>query len=169
MNSRRRQVPGFTLLELVVVVTLITLAVGWTTLDLHGVSDRAVLQTAATQIGAVQRTVAQAASTTGMPRKIVWDRRSCTVFRPVLHEGEWRWSPVSEFGLVKKVWLRNVNVRPGAAGKERSGPPWNVILTPGNTAVEYRFQLETTQGLDGAVIVDGFLGSESLRFEETQD
>jgi|GEM_PF-3441003 len=167
--ARSRPASAFTLLELVVVVTLITLAIGWTTLDLQGVADRAALQTAAAQIAAIQRTVSQAASTSGMPRKLAWSPRGCTVYRPQWVESQWRWVAGPRFELVRRVELRNVTgVSPGVSG-DSAGPPWGVTVSPGNITMDRDFELMTRHGVAGTVHLDGFWKTASLEMADTED
>lgn len=158
--------PSFTLIELVVVVTLITIAIGWATVDLQGVSERTRLRAAATQTGAVLRMVAAAASTSSMPRRMRWDTRSCNVAKPVFKEGEWGWGAEVKFDIVDRVRIRSVEARPRRKAKTPAGLPWEFVIAPGDTSMTYVFELETTHAVRGEVSVDMFRGAESFRLTE---
>ena len=161
--------PAFTLLELVVVVTLITMAIGWATVDLQGVSERTRLRAAATQIGAVHRMAVMAASTSSMPRKIRWDSRSCTIAKPVFKEGQWVWGSDVKFDLVNRVRIRSVRPNPRLDAASLTGPPWEFVVAPGEMSMTYDFALETTHAVRGTVRVDSFRGTELFQLERADD
>lgn len=160
---------SFTLIELMVVVTLITIAIGWATVDLQGVSERTRLRAAATQIGAVHRMAAMAASTSSLPRRMRWDSRSCRVAKPVFKNGEWAWGSEVRFDLVDRVRIRSVGAKPQRKAKTPTGPPWEFVIAPGDTSMTYDFALATTRGVGGAVRVDMFRGVESLQLAKVSD
>ncbi len=160
---------AFTLIELVVVVTLITMAIGWATVDLQGVSERTRLRAAATQIGAVHRMAVMAASTSSLPRRMRWDSRSCTVAKPVFKEGAWVWGSPVKFELVIRVRIRSVGPNAGRGTALPSGPPWEFVVAPGDTSMNYVFAIETTHALRGTVRVDSYRGTESFQLERTKD
>lgn len=167
MRLPQRQ--AFTLLELVTVVTLITIAIGWATVDLQGVSERTRLRTAATQIGAVHRMAVMAAATSSMPRQVRWDSRSCTVAKPVFKEGAWGWGSQVKFDLVNRVRIRSVGPSPRREAAVATGPPWEFVVAPGDTSMTYEFVLETTHAVRGTVRVDSFRGTESFQLERAED
>lgn len=161
--------PAFTLIELVVVVTLITIAIGWATVDLQGVSERIRLRAAATQIGAIHRMAVMAASTSSLPRQVRWDARSCTVAKPVFKEGAWVWGSPVKFDLVNRVRIRSVGPSPRRDTAPPSGPPWEFVVAPGDTSMTYDFSIETTRAVRGTVRVDSFRGTESFQLERAED
>lgn len=84
---------AFTLVELLVVVTLMTLAVGLTVFRLDSLSENGRLQSATRQAESILRFSACQARTTGEPRLVVFDRESDR-FRlkaPAQEEGRWHW------------------------------------------------------------------------------
>jgi len=166
---RDQQRSAFTLIELVVVVTLITMAIGWATVDLQGVSERTRLQVAATQIGALHRMAVMAASTSSMPRQMRWDSRSCTIAKPVFKEGEWVWGSEVRFDLVSRVRIRSVRPSPRRDAASPTDPLWEFVLAPGDTSMTYEFAIETTHAVRGTVRVDTFRGSESFQLDGAED
>ena len=103
---------SFTLLELLVVVTLMSVAVGMVVFRLDGVSDTTRLRSSATQIGSLLRLTQIQARTSGSPRlfEYVTDRDRVVVRAPQTQEDGWRWDEGLEYSIGTGVRIRRVLV-----------------------------------------------------------
>ena len=154
---------GFTLLELLVVAALLTVAVGVATLNLHGMSDQARLQAAATQVGAVYRLAVCEAARSDRPRVLQFDRCACMVGKPAHREGVWIWSFAPRIELVSKVRILKVSTWDAANATAAVEPPWNVIIAPGLSTTDLYLELMLDNGSRGAASLDGITGAAKLR------
>ena len=159
MTPRR----AFTLVELMVVTVILTIATGLVTVQVHGLTGPARLQAAAIQIGALFRLALLEASRSGLPRVLRLDHREGAVLKPVYVEGQWTWSDGVSILFVSKVKV--VGVAPTVTTEhERSAQaPWRIVLAPGGMNPGYRIDLRHRNGLSGIVRIDGRTGVEELR------
>ncbi|MEK6674128.1 MAG: prepilin-type N-terminal cleavage/methylation domain-containing protein, partial [Planctomycetota bacterium] len=104
--------PAFTLVELLVVITLMSLAVGVAVFRMDGFSDSANLRSAANQLASWVRLTQTQARTSGQPRLLEYGPKSCTlrVQRPYEQDGAWSWQEGAEFSVNPAVHLRRVLV-----------------------------------------------------------
>jgi len=154
---------AFTLVELMVVATLLALAVGVATVNFHGMSDAARLSAAATQIGSLYRVASSSAKRSGLPRMLRFGSHECLLAQSVRQEGEWTWSEGAAIALVSRVGI--VDVRSGTPDEKTTsdGPPWLVMLTPGGIQNDLVLFLALPSGARGRLQVDGYTGFEELR------
>ncbi len=105
-----RRSSGFTLLELLAVITLMSLAVGITVLRMDGFTDQSRLQSAASQLASLVRLAQAQARTSGVPRlieyKIDADRLGMHIPRHA-NDG-WQWDDGVEYLLGTGVSIRGV-------------------------------------------------------------
>ena len=163
--GRRRYISSFTLLELIVVVTLLTIAVGFATVNLRGFSDRARLHAAATQIGSFYRVARLSALRSGMPCVLRFNRRECTLATPNEQEGQWVWSDESQITLVGKVGIVDVQTTWLEDEREAGDSPWRVMLIPGDMNRDFQVSIVTSSGVRASVYVDGYTGAEEVQPE----
>lgn len=152
---------GFTLLELMAVVTLLTVALGVVLLSTAGLTDRARLRAAAAQIGTIYRLALLHARESGMPRLLQFGRRGCTVSKPEFREEQWQWSSGASMVLAEKVSIRRVWPL-GGAGRLPAGGPWSIVVAPNTVTPGYRFELQLENELIGLVTIDGYTGRDSF-------
>ena len=97
--TRRVHRFGFTLIELVVVVSLMCVTVGMVVFRLDGVSDRGRLRSTATQMAVLLRLAQTQARTSGVPRLMRYHPSSdrVSIHVPAEREGVWDWNEGLEF------------------------------------------------------------------------
>ena len=90
---------AFTLLELLVAVTLLSTVLGITLLRMNGISDAARFQSAANMIASILRVACQEARLSGSPRLLSLEHDSDRiVLREPIQDGqEWRWGNDRDF------------------------------------------------------------------------
>ena len=118
MNRTRSRV-GFTLIELMVVITLMTLTVSAAVLRLDGLTARTRLESAGRRMMSVVKLARTEARTTGRPRLIeysVADAAEVSVRRPVRSGGTWSWGDAVSVPLDRAVRIERVLVE----GTDRS-------------------------------------------------
>lgn len=115
---RRRA--SFTLLELLAVVTLMSVAVGFATLRLDGLGDTGRLRGAAGQIASILRLTQAVARTSGEPRLVeyVQDDASLIVHAPTRTDDSWQWSTGQPYPLAGGVRIDRLLIE-GATDSER--------------------------------------------------
>ncbi len=156
MTQRGPYQRSVTLIELMAVVTLLALAVGVTTVQAHGVSERAQLRSAATQIESVYRLALTEAVRSGKPRRLVFQQHSVAVHKPMLVEGVWTWSRGSRFRLVRKVRIVSVMPWPSDARIVSSDDAWPVLLRSGSKMQMYRVELALGRDYRASLYMDGY-------------
>lgn len=108
----RRRASAFTLVELLVVVTLMTIAVGMAALRLDGLTASGRLQSAGAQIGALVRLTQSHAQTSGTPRMVEYlIHQDRVVVRSAIEQhGTWAWDEGREYNTGTKVSIERVLV-----------------------------------------------------------
>jgi prepilin-type N-terminal cleavage/methylation domain-containing protein len=153
---------GLTLIELMAVVTLLAVAVGVATLNMHGISEEARLLAAAEQIASCCRLAAIEADRTGRPHVMVLNEGRCAMKRPRLVDGSWRWEMAGEFELGSKVRILP-GQSPELATDSTSGR-WQFPVPPGDPgSLMVRLRLES--GAAAAADIRCSLGTVQLRPE----
>lgn len=109
---RRSSQTGFTLVELLVVITLMSLAVGMTVFRLDGVSAHGRLRSTATQLAAVLHLARTEAQASGTPRLLEYqpDARQVVARRPTVQDGTWEWGTGIHYELSTRVPIVRVTV-----------------------------------------------------------
>ena len=104
--------PAFTLVELLVVITLMSLAVSFAVFRLDGFSDSAGLRSAANQLASWVRLTQTQARTTGEPRLLEYGPKSRTlrVQRPLERNGAWTWNEGATFTANSSVSIHSLLV-----------------------------------------------------------
>ncbi|MGD2109476.1 MAG: prepilin-type N-terminal cleavage/methylation domain-containing protein [Phycisphaerae bacterium] len=156
---------GLTLLELVIVMTLMALAVGVSTIGLPGLSDQGRLESAAAQLGNVIRLASCTATRSGLPRMLAFDDHGCTVKKPVRRDGTWAWSSGSRIDLIPKVRITGVSDDGADRDRRAPQPPWMVLVQPGTRHVRHVFTLELSNGKRAAARTDALTGLAQVELE----
>lgn len=109
---------AFTLLELLIVVTLMMAAVGMTVFRLDGLSDTSRLRSAAMQMASLLRLTQTQARTSGSPRLVEYaiDSDRVLVRAPQMQDDVWEWDAGVEYLTVTGVHVQRVLVE--GAGEE---------------------------------------------------
>jgi type II secretory pathway pseudopilin PulG len=158
--------PSFTLLEVLVAMTIIATATALVTLNHAGMTDAAQLRAAADQIGGLHRLSAARARAGGLPHVLVLRRHSIGVRWPVQQDGEWTWSQETMLDLPPKVSIDQLWTRGGSTElPANAAESWMVPIRPGGNA-NYRIRLRVSSGLQADVEIDGFTGVAELRLPE---
>ena len=154
---------GLTLLELLIVLTLMTVTIGIATLGVGGMTDQARIYAAATRIGTAYRLAASDAARSGLPRMLQLDSKNCRVARPVWREDGWTWSSGSSFEMPSNVRL--VGVMRAAVANEGlfAEPPWLIAVPPGVRNVPYTFVLRMGDRVQGLAVIDALTGTPMVR------
>ncbi len=107
---RCKRAIGFTLLELMVVVTLMAVAVGLTVFRLDGLTETSRLRSGAAQLDALLRLTTTQARTSGQPRRVEYLReRDRVVVHAPRREGErWRWDEGAEYRIGTGIQVHRV-------------------------------------------------------------
>ncbi len=161
-----KRLRAFTLLELMAVVTVITVAIGYATVNLHGLSDQARLRSVSTQIGACYRLAALTADRTGLPTKMRLTDGACTLLKPVKNERKWSWSKGAAFRLDNRIGIGSIKAIGERARSNKSYEESGIVVSPGALGMGYAIALSSRNGARGRLIIDGLTGVERLRFDE---
>lgn len=110
INARR--VRSFTLIELMVVAVLMTLASGILVTHLDDFTDRGRLRAAASQTAAVLHLATTRAKASGVPVRVTYDINGDRVrmAKPVLRDGRWIWDEQLEWSTATGVRIDRVLV-----------------------------------------------------------
>lgn len=157
---------GLTLLELLVVATLITLAVGFTTISVGGMTDDATLHAAASRIGAAYRLALSEASRSGLPHLLLLERRGCRIARPAWTEAGWTWQSGASFDLPDRTRLTDVGAASASIDQWKTDPPWQIAVAPGDRGAGHVFAFEVRGGLHGVATIDPLTGTPTVRVVE---
>ena len=167
--NRTRGWRAFTLVELVAVVTLLSIVVGVTTLSVRGMSDQQTLAVAADQIAAMYRLVQSEAAATGRPRMLTFDRGGCRPAKPLKLDGEWQWVQAPRMELVGKVFIADARGSSAADTSVRREPPWRVFVHPGDTLRDIHVEFGRRTGATALATIDPVSGVSGLRYGRTDD
>ncbi len=154
---------GFTLTELMAVLTLAAIGISVVTVNTHTLSDAARFRSVASQIGSVYRLALYEAMRTGLPRSIVLQPGRCAVQKPVFNEGIWTWSEPAIFDFAPGVKL--VDVRQGSASSRQPQDrgSWHVLVRPGFSNRDIELRLRTPAGGNTVALIDAISGTGSFR------
>ena len=149
---------AFTLLELLVTVTLMAIVIGIATVGPSHLTDRARLRAAASQISTVYRLSACLASRSGRPQTVLLDHHGCRVKKPVYRAGRWEWSAGPRIDLDRKVNI--MHVFPWDQGNENANlePPWELAANSGIASPDFGMLLQLDNGLRATIKLDGYTG-----------
>ena len=109
-NPASTQRPCFTLLELLVVMALMSVAVGLVVFRLDGLTENGRLQSAAYQFASIVRLAENEARLSGTPRLLEYalDQDGVRLRKPREVEGVWEWDPGTEFQTATGVAVKDV-------------------------------------------------------------
>lgn len=146
MSHRRH---GFTLLELMVVVTLMAVAIGMVTVNAQALSDAARLRSAASVLTSVYDLARTEASASGLPRSLLIDARGCLVGEPVLREEVWSWDYKPRITLPARVRVKSISpaITGGVVWEDRE--PWRLVIVPGDFGTNSLCMLSLSNGTSG--------------------
>jgi len=150
MRTRQRG-RAVTLLELMAVITLLSLGVGLTTLNTRGASDMSRLRAAALQIGAVYRLAALEATRSGMPRALLLEPTQIAVKKPAHLDGAWRWSVSPPVALVRKVRIVDAYPAGGVPGRLGAQMGWEIAVEPRDADTGWAVVLTTSRNTQETV------------------
>jgi len=122
MNHHKHRV-GFTLIELMVVITLMTIAVSAVVLKLDGLSARTRLASAGRRMMSAVDLARTESRTTGRPQLIEYPADGAAevmVSRPVRSGGSWSWGAATSVPLDRAVWIDRVLVEGADRGESDS-------------------------------------------------
>ncbi len=123
--------PAFTLVELVVVLALMSTALGLVVLHLDGFSDGSRLRSAAAQMAAWVRLAQTEAKVSGMPRLIEYDSGNgwVTLRKPRIQKGSWAWDDGVKYDTGTAVRIERVIGETQSAMQDQRGP-YEVHVSP---------------------------------------
>jgi prepilin-type N-terminal cleavage/methylation domain-containing protein len=146
---------GYSLLELLAVVTLIGLLVGVSTLNMHCVSDEARLAAAADQLATAFRLAVQEASRTGRPHLFVVRQGRCVIQRPAWSSDKWGWKTGAEFRLPSKVSVQSAD----DAGEQGGEYEFRMPIAPDSWTQSVRLRLQLDGGAEGVFEIQAATGT----------
>ena len=144
----------FTLLELLVVITLMSIALGMTVFRFAGLTDASRLRSAAAQFEAVLRNAQSAARLSGTPRLIEYttDGDHVIVRAPQVSDDTWMWNDGTTYDTATRVKIVRVLVE----GREsRSGDRPAIRIMP-NGGVSNHALVFTLHELWAVLVVRGW-------------
>ncbi len=112
---------GFTLIELMVVTALMSIAVGMAVFRLDGLGDSGRLRSTASQLASIVRQAQMQACTSGSPRLIEYsvDGARITLHSPKQSESSWRWDSGLEYTVLGGAGIDRILVE-GSDGEVSS-------------------------------------------------
>ncbi len=115
--------PAFTLVELVVVLALMSTALGLVVLRLDGFSDHGRLRSTAGQLAAWIRLAQTEAKVSGVPRLIEYDFEEgrVTLHKPRIQKGAWAWDDGVKYDTGTAVRIERVVDESQSAMKDTRG------------------------------------------------
>jgi prepilin-type N-terminal cleavage/methylation domain-containing protein len=137
---RRR---AFTLLELVVATSLLAIAVSMVSLNMGGLSEQALAQSAALRLRALYRLGEAHAARTGRPCLLACGTEACTLRSLVFDGGGWRWQAGPAVELPSGIRLLEVN---GNEPNDGLDADWSIPVSPGVWGSRVRLTLGARSG-----------------------
>jgi len=165
--SNRESPFAFTLVELMVVLTLMSLAVGMTVVGLDGFSQRGRVRSALGQIASVDALARTQALCDGRPRRLGFARDTgrCTICCPQRDADRWRWSSPAPLTFGHGVTVRDVVVDGTAPDAEPLADEYGVRIRADGTSASYAVVLGVGERAGAAIVVNGWDGSSRYVFE----
>ncbi len=153
-DDRRGRNRGITLIELLAVVTLLSLAVGALTVGMDGFTEEGRLRAAANQIVTLHQTARLEAVSGGSPRQLVFeqDGRTIRIERPDVIGRRWQWVLDREAQLSAQVTLGRVTIANSDDTEYRE-----VRIHADGTSPKYMVELKTGK-MRAFVTIDGING-----------
>ena len=121
---------GFSLIELLVVTLILVAIVGAAGLNLADVSASGRRRAAVETVASVYRLAWVNALATGTAHQLVCRASGCRIGKPLLVDGEWRWSRSEAFAIPRGVRIDGVTRVDGGRSAGVSAPPWVVTVDP---------------------------------------
>ncbi|MCP4589433.1 MAG: hypothetical protein GY842_01685 [bacterium] len=158
--------PSFTLVELLVVLVLMSMAVGLSVAGLDGVSQCGRLSSALGQIAALDALARTQASCDGQPRwlGLVKGTGHCTLRHPELIDGQWRWSSSAPLIIGDGVTVRGLVVEGGASSRALPDGEPGVRIRADGTSETYAVVVGAGDN-GAAVVINGLDGSSRYVFD----
>lgn len=147
---------AFTLIELMVVATLLAIAVASVALHAGDITTRGRLRAAAGQLANAHRLARIEAIGSGRPRLLVFEAARIVLQEPVLESRRWQWADGRFLNLPRRVQIQLL------PGTERAG---SITVRGDGNAPDYTCVL-TLDEAHLAVAVEGLTGAVSLLPEE---
>ena len=166
MSARGRR-SGFSLLELAVVVTLMTVLVGVSTLSARGMTELSRIEAAGMRIGSLHRLVVIEANRSHRPRLVTIEPLGCVIAKPVLRDGAWTWLAAPPIRWPESVRVVSVTPEGGEVIAAIDTGSWRIPVAPGHGHPSYRIRLRTSGGAHAVVTLDG--STSVVRTELTAD
>jgi type II secretory pathway pseudopilin PulG len=139
---------------MMVVLVLISLAVGMTVVGFDGFTQRARLRSSLAQVASVHALARTQALCDGRPRLLQFDTDRCVVRHPEPTSNRWEWSSGIPFIVGRGVSIQEVVTEDGVGGDTRlptirvgsdgTSGPYAVVVVAGEAT--------------GAVVIDGITG-----------
>lgn len=157
---------AFTLLELLAVMTLMTMVVAYVVVDMQGISNEGALRAATEQLSSVFRLAISESALTNRPHVVRLGGATCVVRRPVLRDQEWSWQDDTRFDLVHGVTVVDVRTDGAANTTRGSSGYWDVAagLDSNNTCL-YVTLIRNGTSLKAVARVDLSSGDTTLSFD----
>ena len=158
MITLRAKRNGFTLLELMAVVTCLAILVGVTTLGMQSVTDDARIHTSAVKLASGYRLAVTEASQTGRPRLMEIESKGFRIRKPMHRDDAWQWSLPPRIELSDGVrvlgaaWVDDPNDLTSAEG------PWRLTIAP-DVQTHNLWLVLALRDIKRVVAIDGRLGS----------
>lgn len=170
MNKTSRH--AFTLVELMAVTVLLSLAVGMVTISLNGVTRKGRLTAAMRQVASFDQAARVQALAEGRPRRLELKRDSghLRVSKQVSANGRWGWSNASTLRLVHGPHVQKVVIVEQSNLTHSSSELWRIRIRSDGTSVSYAVQLGLTDDSDAtpAIAVDGISGESRVVWDHHQ-
>ncbi len=146
---------GFTLLELAVVVTLMTVLVGVSTLSARGMTELSRVEAAGMRIGSLHRLALIEANRSHLPRLVTIEPHGCVISKPVLRDDAWTWLAAPPFRWPDGVRVVSVTPDGGEVIAATETGSWRLPIAPGHGHPSYRIEVRTSGGTHAVVSLDG--------------
>ena len=122
LSRQTKRPPAFTLVELMVVITIMSVAVGTVVLRFDGFTDRSRLESTAAQFFSLLQLASTQAQTTGEPRLIEYPlgTSGVRIRKPRLTNETWEWDEGLEFALATGVTVERMVIEgdaPASSGR----------------------------------------------------
>lgn len=158
MSSGRN---AFSLLEVVLVVTLAAVVVSMTTLGMADISGESKLRAAATDLASLLRLGRSQADMTGRPVAMRFGPSHCELLQPVARDGQWVLVSVVHRDFAESVFVERLVFGNATKPLHTDNPIEEVWVHPKEGA-ELAVDLRVGQGRRATAIIDAWVGLQEI-------
>lgn len=158
--DRKPRRHAVTLVEVLVVVTILAMAAGIAFLSVGDAAKKHRLRAAADQVVSTWRFARDRARFSGLPTRVVLYEERMTLARPVQRDGAWIWGQPSDVAIHPGVSIAGVSaeLERNNTTLHRSELPWTHVIR-GSAGGTHAFMLTSRGSLSATLVIDDMMSN----------